>query len=271
MTPTFHPLYGPLTEILHAAGDITRRHFGTLREQDIEFKSEADLVTPIDREVEDFLRERLRQLCPDAGFLGEESAGHGEPFGDRGFVVDPIDGTASFVHSIPYYSISLAYKEHGQTVLGMVYLPEFGDLYYAERGGGAWKNGSRRLHVSRTDRLINAMGSTGFACVRARLKPDNLPIFNAAIYRIRGIRRLGSAAIDLSFVAEGRFDLYWEINISPWDIAAGILLVQEAGGTVTDLDGGPDAEGRRQILATNGALHPAFLDLVRAARLTAGA
>lgn len=255
-----------LAEIMRAAGELSLRHFGRLQASQIEFKHETDLVTAADRDVELFLLERLRELAPDAGFMGEEKSGGDRPLGDRYFVVDPIDGTTSFVHGLPYYSVSVAYKEHGETVLGMVHLPCFGDTYHAEPGKGAWKNGKTRLQVSTSDRLIDALGATGFACVRARLKPDNLPIFSEAIYRIRGIRRLGSAAIDLCYVAEGKFDLYWEINIQPWDIAAGALIVTEAGGTVSDLDGGPGQEARRQILATNGHLHTDFLDLIRTAR-----
>jgi len=258
-----------LQGILRDAGKIARRHFGNLSEGQVEFKSEADLVTVADREVEAYLRQRLAQLCPDAGFVGEEGTAANRTGDGRWFLVDPIDGTTSFVHGIPYYSISLALKEKGRTVLGMVYLPEFDELYHAEPGRGAWKNGTKRLSVSRTDRLIHALGATGFACVRARIKPDNLPIFNRAIYRIRGIRRLGSAAIDLCLVAEGKFDLYWEIHIQPWDIAAAALIVQEAGGRVTDLDGGPEFELRREILATNGLVHDAFLELVREAHAEA--
>jgi myo-inositol-1(or 4)-monophosphatase len=259
-----------LQEILHIvrdAGAIAHRHFGHLAKSDIEFKSAADLVTPIDREVEAFLRQRLLALMPDAGFVGEES---GSSVTDaavgRHFVVDPIDGTNNYVHGIPFYSISLALKENGRTILGVVHLPEPGTTYHAELGKGAWKDGQVRLQASNTSRLIHALASTGFACIRQRLETDSLVIFNAAVHEVRDIRRFGSAAIDLCMVAEGTVDLYWESNIKPWDIAAGTLILEEAGGRVTDLDGGPDQESRQQIVASNGPLHPAFLELVRRVR-----
>ena len=209
----------------------------------------------------------MQKLFPDLGFLGEEGTAGSRPTGGRYFVVDPIDGTTNFIHGLPHYCISLAYKEQGRTVLGAVYVPYFDDFYHAMPGQGACRNGER-IRVSRTTTLINALGATGFACVRQRVANDNVPIFSRAIYELRGVRRLGSAAIDMCMVAEGKFDLYWEINIRPWDIAAGALLVQEAGGRVTDLDGGSAYEERDQVVGSNGLLHEAFLDLVRQVRAT---
>ena len=218
----------------------------------VEYKGETDLVTAADRRVEEFLRERLGQILPDAGFLGEEGTDtRAAGGGGRHFVVDPIDGTVSFVHGLPNYAVAVALKEGGETVFGAVYCPPLDQMYHAVAGGGAWKDG-RRLQVSGTDELLKALAATGFACVRARRQPDNLPIFTRAIYKLRGIRRFGSAALDLCLVAEGKLDLYWEICIQPWDIAAGTLILREAGGRVTDLDGhgGAAAEQHREILAT---------------------
>lgn len=251
-----------LEEIIRRAGALALRSFGRLRAGDVQFKSEVDLVTAADREVEAFLCSELGRAFPGVGFLGEETATAGADPGPRHFLVDPIDGTASFVHGLPHWSVSVALKEHGETVAGLVYAPALGDLYTAERGGGARKNGTP-LAVSAATRLLDALGSTGFACVRARRQPDGVPLFARAIYRLRGIRRYGSAAIDLSLVAEGKLDLYWELNIKPWDIAAGILILEEAGGRVTDYRGGRDCERRHEIVASNGRVHGEFLALVR--------
>jgi myo-inositol-1(or 4)-monophosphatase len=143
-----------------------------------------------------------------------------------------------------------------------VYAPVTGELYSAERGVGAWRDGVP-LRVSATARLIEALGATGFACVRARRQPDGVPLFARALYRLRGVRRLGSAALDLCLVAEGKLDLYWELNIRPWDIAAGMLVLAEAGGRATDYLGGSECERRGEIIATNGRLHDEFLAIVR--------
>jgi len=250
-------------QIMTEAGAIALRYYDGLAEKKVQFKSDADLVTEADKEVEQFLHDRLRARFPGAGFRGEEGTGDGHT-GDRHFIVDPIDGTTSFVHGIPFFSISVALKEMGQTVLGAVYAPALDDFYAAERGKGARKNG-QALRVSQTETLINALGATGFACVRQRVTPNNLALFNDAVFKLRGIRRLGSAALDLCLVAEGKFDLYWELNIMPWDIAAGVLIVEEAGGRVTDLEGGRAYETCHRVLATNGLLHDQFLALARAA------
>ncbi len=250
-----------LERIMRDAGELSLQYFGNLNDAAVEFKSEVDLVTKADKDVEDFLRIRLGELKSDTGFLGEESGGGFVPTHSY-WIVDPIDGTTGFVHGLPHYAISVALKEHSETIVGAVYLPVFQDFYYAELSGGASKNGNK-LQVSRSSELINALGATGFACVRQRKEPNNLPIFAEVLPRLRGIRRLGSAAIDLCLVAEGKLDLYWEMNIRPWDIAAGALIVCEAGGTVTDFSGGRRHEALDEIVATNGHLHPELLSLIQ--------
>jgi myo-inositol-1(or 4)-monophosphatase len=249
----------PVLELVRQAGVRSLEQFGRLAAGAVEFKGDTDLVTVVDRDVEQFLRDGIAHLLPGYAFLGEEGGATAAAAGCAGtVVVDPIDGTANFVHGLPQYAVSLAVKEAGRTVFGVVHAPALNVTYCAEAGAGAWKNGAP-IHVSATPCLIEALGATGFACVRAKLHPDNLPIFNRVIYLLRGIRRLGSAALDLCLVAEGRLDLYWEIYIQPWDIAAGALIVREAGGQVSDLHGGDAFEGGRQVLATNGRLHAAFL------------
>jgi len=247
-----------MVAVAQQAGRIAQEHAGRLRRDEIFHKGSTDMVTRVDRELEDLIRSELARAFPAVAFHGEE--GSYDPLADlpRVFVVDPLDGTTSFIHGHPFYSVSLAYREAGVTRLGVVYLPAFGETYWSVHGSGAFHDG-RRLHVSDTAVLIEALAATGFACVRARLEPDGLPLFNDMIYRIRGIRRCGSAAIDLCYVAEGRYDLYWELNLSPWDTAAGALMVREAGGRVTDLAGGDAMDARRHIAASNGLLHDEFL------------
>lgn len=247
-----------LMTVARRAGRIAQEHAGRLRRDEIFHKGSTDMVTRVDRELEDLIRSDLAAAFPDVAFYGEEGQYGALAEQNRVFIVDPLDGTTSFIHGHPFYSVSLAYREAGVTRLGVVYLPAFGETYWSVLGGGAFRDG-RRLHVSDTRALIEALAATGFACVRARLTPDGLPLFNDMIYRIRGIRRCGSAAIDLCYVAEGRYDLFWELNLSPWDTAAGTLMVREAGGRVTDLAGGDAMDTRRHVAASNGLLHDEFL------------
>lgn len=244
--------------VARRAGDLAREQAGSLRRDEIFHKGSVDMVTRVDRDLETFIRTELAAAHPDVAFYGEE--GSYEPLEDseRVFIVDPLDGTTSYIHGHPFYSISLAYREAGVTRLGVVHLPAFGETYWVRRGGGAFHDG-RRLQVSGTPVLVESLAATGFACVRARLQPDGVPLFAEVIHRLRGIRRCGSAAVDLCYVAEGRYDLYWELYLQPWDIAAGVLMVQEAGGLVTDLRGGDGYESGRHLVASNGRVHGEFL------------
>lgn len=244
--------------VARRAGDMAREQAGSLRRDEIFRKGTVDMVTRVDRDLETFIRGELATAYPEVAFYGEE--GSYEPLEDseRVFIVDPLDGTTSYIHGHPFYSISLAYREAGVTRLGVVHLPAFGETYWARLGGGAFHDG-RRLRVSDTTELIDSLAATGFACVRARLQPDGVPLFGDMIHRLRGIRRCGSAAVDLCYVAEGRYDLYWELYLQPWDIAAGVLMVQEAGGRITDLRGGDAFESQRHLVASNGRVHEAFL------------
>jgi myo-inositol-1(or 4)-monophosphatase len=247
-----------LIEVARRAGCIAQEHAGRLRRDEVFHKGDTDLVTHVDQELEAFIRDALAKAFPGVAFYGEEGSYAALADQERVFIVDPLDGTTSFVHGHPFYSVSLAYREEGLTRLGVVYLPAFAELYWAQLGGGAFHDG-QRLQVSETQLLIESLAATGFACVQARLKPDGLPLFNDLIYRIRGIRRCGSAAVDLCYVAEGRYDLFWELNLQPWDTAAGVLMVHEAGGRVSDLGGGPEFEARRHLVASNGRVHNEFL------------
>jgi myo-inositol-1(or 4)-monophosphatase len=251
-----------LIEITQQAGRIAHGHFGKLAGDEVFHKSSVDMVTRIDRELETFLQQELGRAFPGVAFFGEEGEYGSLRELDRVFVVDPLDGTTSYIHGHPFYSVSVGLREGGQTTAGVVYLPYFDQTYWAVRGEGAFHDG-RRLQVSQTTELIDSLAATGFACVRARLEHNNLPLFNDLMPRLRGIRRCGSAAIDLCYVASGIYDLYWEYQLQPWDIEAGVLIVQEAGGQVSDLAGGPDYEGNRHFVASNGRVHDEFLAVAR--------
>jgi myo-inositol-1(or 4)-monophosphatase len=248
-----------------AAGRIAMKYYGRLSAGEIASKaSPTDLVTEADKKVEAFVKARLARRFPDVAFLGEENGLSGGAPDGRLFVLDPIDGTTNFIHSYPFFAVSLAYKENGRTLAGFVLAPFFKDLYHAVAGRGAFKN-RKRIRVSAVSRLIDSIAVTGFACIRGGLKPDNIPVLDKVIYRMSGIRRDGSAALDLCYVAEGRTDIFWEMNLSPWDVAAGALIVEEAGGRVTDFQSGPGYEAKRRIVASNGRLHADFLGLLDSA------
>jgi myo-inositol-1(or 4)-monophosphatase len=250
-----------LTALAEEAGTIAHARYGAVQTGDISYKSEVDLVTTTDYEIETLLRDRLSARFPDAIFVGEESGADDADYlsAARALVVDPLDGTANFVHGIPYYSISLALIEEGQLRAGVVAAPELGAVYAARRGGGAFCNGAP-ISVSTREPLSSALASTGFAAVRYRVKPDNMALFAHMAYLIRGIRRFGSAAIDLCYVADGRIDLFWEYGLHDWDVAAGALILREAGGRVSTISGEERVLGAGNILGTNGRVHREFLD-----------
>ncbi|WP_035236449.1 inositol monophosphatase family protein [Desulfobacter vibrioformis] len=219
---------------------------------DLEFKSAKDIVTSIDKEVEAFLVKALLDRYPDHGILGEEYGAVQTKSGFR-WIIDPIDGTTSFVHQLPFYSISIALEKEGEMVLGVVYAPALGQLFYAEKGKGAFMDGTP-IHVSGTRELDKAVMATGFACLRAGWQNNNLPIFNEIVPQLRDIRRFGSAALDLCYTALGSLDGFWEMNLNIYDIAAGIVILKEAGGVVTDFTGAQQFP-QKGIAAANKRLH----------------
>lgn len=216
----------------------------------------TDMVTEIDRRVEEFLVDAIRRRYPEHCIFGEET---GRTAGSSTWcwVIDPIDGTTSFIHGFPYYSISIACRKEGRTEAGVVYAPRLGELFRAERGGGARLNGEA-IHVSACTELKSALMATGFACVRAGVRPDNLDLMPELVRSIQGVRRCGSAALDLCNVAAGRFDGYWEWGLQLYDIAAGALILEEAGGRITDYSGGAEYP-EKGVAATNGLLQEKLL------------
>jgi len=250
-----------LRRLAEDAGRIALAEARRLSPAQITLKGDKDLVTVADRRVEAHIVREIRAAFPDDAILAEESGNH--PGGPRRWIVDPIDGTASFVHGQPFFAVSIALEEHGQTIAGAVRAPRLRETYLAARGHGAWL-GRRRLAVSPRPRLAEAAVSTGFACLRAGWTENNLPAFCRVAPQAREVRRYGSAAIDLAYVAAGRLEAFWELNLKPYDVAAGALLVSEAGGRITDRDGSGNwpANG---IVASNGLVHDELLRLCRTA------
>ena len=241
-----------LTRIITEAGEISLDYKRRLKDLAVNRKSDKDLVTAADIAVERYLVSQIQAACPDHAILGEETGHH--PGGDYRWIIDPIDGTTSFVHDQPFYSVSVALEHRGQLILGAVNAPVLGELFLAEKDRGATLNG-RPIRVSGRSELADAVLGTGFACTRDNLEHNNLTYLARLMPRIRDIRRYGSAAIDLAYVACGRLDGFWELNLKLYDIAAGMLLVREAGGIVTDFDGGTTSLPA-QTLAANPHLHP---------------
>jgi myo-inositol-1(or 4)-monophosphatase len=249
------------------AGAILRERLTQPR--DVQFKGTVDLVTDADRAAEALIAQRIRDAFPDHRLIGEEGARGAEgsdaprtaageiPFG---WLVDPLDGTTNFSHGYPHFAVSIALERAGQVVLGAIYDPMRDELFVAERGGGATLNGMP-LCVTSEDQLIRTLLATGFPYdLDRRVESDAL--WDAFNNQVQGVRRDGSAALNLAYVAAGRLDGFWERPLQPWDLAAGSLLVEEAGGRVTGYDGERVSPYDREIVASNGPLHPTMLEIV---------
>ena len=222
-----------------------------------ETKGEADLVTEADRASEKLIVERLRSHFPAHAIVAEEGGGH-ESASEYRWFIDPVDGTTNFAHGFPMFCISMGLERAGELIAGVVYDPIRGELFTAERGAGAFLN-NHRMHTSAVARVSDSLSSTGFPS-RKRHHNINIHFYYQLAMVSHGVRRTGSAALDLAFVAAGRLDFFWEFGLKPWDMAAGALLVQEAGGRVTDMTGAPlSVASSDHILADNALLHDEIL------------
>lgn len=248
-------------DVAREAGRILGEHYG--RAKQVRFKGEVDLVTEIDEQSETLIVERIRQHFPEHNILSEESGRTRSPETGSPYrwIIDPLDGTTNFAHGYPFFCVSIGLERDGETILGVVYAPTLDELFFAERGFGAFLNG-RRLAVSSTDSLIRSLLVTGFNYDRDTARA-NLARWEHFLIRSQAIRRDGSAALNLCCVAAGRFDGYWELGLKPWDCAAGILLIREAGGIVTDDSGAPHTYDAGALVASNGRLHHELLEGVR--------
>ena len=261
MTPTSNPLL--LTTAIEAvvrAGDLQMAHVG--RAMRIDKKGTIDLVTEVDVAVERMFRDLIAERFPDHDVLAEELGGSATVPAGACWIFDPIDGTTNFAHGLPIFCASLALEIDGVPEVAAVYDPNRKELFTAERGGGAFLNGIP-LRVSSSASLVDALLVTGFPYdVHARVD-EIVGLFAAFVGQARAVRRLGSAAIDLCWVAAGRMDGFWESDLKAWDIAGGALIVSEAGGRVTALNGAPFESRGGQVLASNGRIHDAMLDVIR--------
>jgi myo-inositol-1(or 4)-monophosphatase len=241
-----------------------KRDFGEVEKLQVSLKGPANFVTAADRKAEEVLREELAKARPGYGFIGEESGRHEGSDATHLWIVDPLDGTTNFLHGIPHFAISVALEREGAIVAGLIYNPATDEMFLAERGKGAFLNDTR-LRVAGRRRLGDSVISCGLPHLGRGDLELNRREMAAVQEKVAGLRRYGSAALDLAWIAAGRFDGYWERGLSAWDMAAGILLVREAGGYVTDLQGKETMLTSGDIIAGNETIHRDLLSVLRAA------
>ncbi len=233
------------------AGQFLLKYLGTLQAEDINQKGPFDFVTHIDHQAEKILADRIRAVFPQHKIFAEED--NKQAAGGFRWIIDPLDGTTNYVHGHPVFSISMALEYEGELILGVVYDPTRDELFAAQKGCGATLNG-KRIGVSRISRPEMALLATGFPFRKKHLLPAYLQCFQHLFTQVSGIRRMGSAALDLCYVACGRVDGFWEIGLSPWDVAAGAVILKEAGGVITDF-GEDKAVWSGNVIASNGLIH----------------
>lgn len=262
--PSHSALITIMDKAARKAGPRLRRDFNEVEQLQVSRKGPADFVSNADRAAERTVRDVLRQARPDWGFLLEEEGEIAGGDGQSRWIVDPLDGTTNFLHGIPHFAISIAAEVHGEIIAGLVYNPITDEAFWAEKGRGAWLH-SRRLRVSARRELTDCLIATGMPFHGHGNADQHRAIMDTVLPETAGIRRFGSAALDLAWVAAGRYDGYWEADLHPWDWAAGILLVREAGGFVTDYRGGDRPIERREVLAGNDIIHSKLHKLVASA------
>jgi myo-inositol-1(or 4)-monophosphatase len=256
MIPTnSHDFLPAMEQIAREAGALLMEFFR--QRVTVEYKGEADLVTVADRKSELLIRERLLERWPSFDILGEEG-GLQDTGSDYRWYVDPLDGTTNFAHGFPVFCVSMGLEYKGERIAGVIYDPTRDELFAAERGGGAFLN-QQPIRVSKVARLAECLVATGFPSHK-RHKNPNIFFYHQITLHTHGVRRAGSAALDLCYVACGRLDGFWEFNLNPWDTAAGVLMVAEAGGKVSDFKGGPFQLDSRETLASNGLVHDQLLN-----------
>jgi len=240
------------------AGKLLMSHFGNLK--DVRYKSLRDPVSEADRASEALIAGVIKEAFPSHGFLAEENTSWEGVTGGR-WIVDPLDGTVNFAHNYPCFCVSIAFEQDGEVMLGVVYDPVGKELFHAVKGGGAYLN-NRPIHVSGTRKLIRSLVVTGFP-YDTHVNPGNIFIgFERMSKATQGVRRDGSAALDLCYLAAGRLDGFWELRLKPWDTAAGVLIVREAGGRVTDFSGRPFSLDMQEMLASNGKMHAEMMGVL---------
>ncbi|AOM78826.1 inositol monophosphatase family protein [Pedobacter steynii] len=251
-------LCSKVVAITRLTGNFIRKESMNFDANTVEFKGLNDLVSYVDKTAEKQLVRNLSKLIPGAGFTTEE-----ETINSRGevynWIIDPLDGTTNFIHGIPTYAISVALYEDDQPVIGVVYEINRGEMFFTYKGGAAYLN-NKEIRVSTRPALSDSLLATGFPYYQFDKQAQYMQLFSEMMQRCHGLRRIGSAATDLAYVACGRFDAFFEYNLNAWDVAAGAYLVQQAGGNIMNFSGGEEFLEKREILASNGLLHEAILD-----------
>jgi myo-inositol-1(or 4)-monophosphatase len=243
------------------AGALLKDKFNDIHT--IEYKGEINIVTEADKASEAMLISNIQKRYPTHAIISEETGGVDNPSPYR-WVIDPLDGTTNYSHRYPVFCVSIALELDGSVILGVIYYPMLDELFVAEKGKGAFLN-DQKISVSKTTDMSKCLLATGFPYDVRHNKNNNLNYFTAMIMRAQAVRRPGSAALDLAYVAAGRFDGFWELKLNPWDTAAGWLMVTEAGGTVTDLFGTPYHLDTPHILASNGLIHSDMISIIKEA------
>lgn len=246
------------------AGRALLKDFGEVENLQVSAKGPGDFVSRADRQAEETIREELMRARPSYGFLGEE--GREIPGEDptRRWIVDPLDGTTNFLHGLPHWAVSIALEHKGQIVAGVIYDPAKDEMFYAEKGGGAWMNESR-LRVSGRHKMIESIFATGLPFAGRADLPDTIRDLARILPTCAGVRRFGAAALDLAYVAAGRYDGFWERGLHAWDLAAGLVIVREAGGIVEPLHPEGDIMADGQVICANEPIFETFAKVIRAA------
>ena len=256
-------LINVMTAAARKAGRSLIRDFGEVEQLQVSRKGAADFVSTADLKAEEILREELTKARPKFGLIMEESGAQEGADNSNRWIVDPLDGTTNFLHGLPHFAISIALERDRAPFAGVVFNPVTDELFWAEKGQGAFFN-NRRLRVSARTDMSEALFATGVPFADKPDKDQFVRELRPIMEQTAGVRRFGSAALDLAFVAAGRYDGYWERNLSPWDVAAGIVLVREAGGSVTGLTPADDPASGAAICASNSHLHDGLLKLLTA-------
>lgn len=256
----YQQITNKVTEIAKHAGDFIREQRKIFDPAKIEYKGLNDLVSYVDKTAEEMIVKGLEEVLPEAGFITEEktSTRIGEKFN---WIIDPLDGTTNFIHGLPVFSVSIALKEYDELVVGVVYEVNLDECFYAWKGSAAYLNGNE-IKVSQAPNLAQSLLATGFPYYDFTKQPAYLKLFAELMRTCHGIRRLGSAAVDLAYTACGRMDGYYEYNLNAWDVAAGILIVRQAGGEVVNFSGGDECMGTRELVATNGKITKELLKVI---------
>lgn len=247
--------------VTRLTGNFIRKEAMSFDAKSIEYKGLNDLVSYVDKNAEKQIVKNLTKILPEAGFITEEETENikGQTYT---WIIDPLDGTTNFIHGIPTYSISIALYENDQPVIGVVYEINRGEMFSAYKGGGAFLN-NKPISVSQNNNLSKCLLATGFPYYQFDKQPQYIQLFTEMMQKCHGLRRIGSAAVDLAYVACGRFDAYFEYNLNSYDVAAGAFIVQQAGGTILNFSGGTEIFETREVLATNGQVTEEILNTIK--------